>query len=65
MTESLQCELGQKESVKQEQKKLRICCACPDTRKVRDECILLNGEKDCLQMIEKHKECLRSNGFDV
>ena len=34
-------------------------------RKVRDECILLNGEEACKAFIEAHKACLRREGFDV
>ena len=48
-----------------EEKKLRPCCACPETRKARDECILENGEANCTKLIEEHKECLRSHGFKV
>lgn len=44
---------------------LKPCCACPDTRKARDECIFLKGEESCLEFIEKHKECLKSYGFLV
>lgn len=43
----------------------RICCACPDTRKVRDECVIENGEEMCADKIEAHKACLRSEGFNV
>ena len=43
----------------------KICCACPDTRKVRDECIVENGEEKCAAMIEAHKVCLRGEGFNV
>ncbi len=52
------------ESMK-EDKKLRPCCACPETRKTRDECILENGEANCTKFIEEHKECLRRHGFKV
>ena len=45
--------------------KCRICCACPETRKVRDECVLHNGEVQCAQSIEAHKQCLRAEGFNV
>ncbi|KAG2304712.1 hypothetical protein Bca52824_033363 [Brassica carinata] len=27
--------------------KKRICCACPDTKRLRDECIVENGESAC------------------
>jgi len=43
----------------------KICCSCPDTRKVRDECVVQNGEENCKQYIEAHKVCLRSEGFTV
>ncbi|EFA75384.1 hypothetical protein PPL_11461 [Heterostelium album PN500] len=45
--------------------KKKICCACPDTKKLRDECILTNGEDKCFEFIEKHKMCLRAEGFDI
>ena len=45
--------------------KLKICCACPHTRKPRDECVVTNGEDKCAQLIEDHKTCLRTHGFDV
>merc|ERR1712087_273049 len=43
----------------------RICCACPDTRKLRDECIANKGEDYCTEYIEAHKVCLRTEGFKV
>ena len=43
----------------------KICCSCPDTKKVRDECIVENGEEQCASYIEAHKECLRGEGFVV
>lgn len=48
-----------------EKPKLKICCACPETKKVRDECVLLKGETGCADAIEEHKKCLRKAGFDV
>jgi len=48
-----------------ETKKLKPCCACPETRKPRDECIIENGEENCKDLIEAHKECLRKLGFKV
>lgn len=45
--------------------KKKICCACPNSKKARDECIVLNGEEACKQLIEAHKQCLRSEGFNV
>jgi len=43
----------------------KICCSCPETRKVRDNCVIINGEDKCADVIEAHKKCLRSEGFDV
>lgn len=47
------------------EKNLKPCCACPATKKLRDRCILLNGEEKCSEFISAHKECLRSKGFKV
>lgn len=45
----------------------KICCCCPETKKARDECVVFKGEEDpdCVRLIEAHKQCLRSEGFDV
>lgn len=48
-----------------EKPKKKICCACPETKKPRDECIATNGEEACTALIEAHKECLRKEGFKV
>ncbi|KAL9232431.1 hypothetical protein vseg_007545 [Gypsophila vaccaria] len=45
--------------------KKKICCACPDTKKLRDECIVQHGEDACTKWIEAHKQCLRAEGFNV
>lgn len=45
--------------------KCRICCACPETRKERDNCIVEKGEELCADKIEAHKLCLRAEGFNV
>lgn len=45
--------------------KKKICCACPDTKKLRDECIVEHGEAACTKWIEAHRQCLRSEGFNV
>lgn len=47
------------------EKPLRPCCACPETKKARDECVVENGEENCTAVIEAHKECLRKLGFKV
>ena len=58
------CKSSQKVGIKSGKK---ICCCCPETKQARDACILSNGEEDadCQRLIELHKECLRSEGFDV
>ncbi|ORX89793.1 cytochrome C oxidase copper chaperone [Basidiobolus meristosporus CBS 931.73] len=48
-----------------QEKKLKPCCACPETKKARDQCVFENGEENCLKFIEAHKECLRSHGFKI
>jgi cytochrome c oxidase assembly protein subunit 17 len=45
--------------------KKKICCACPDTKRLRDECIVEYGESACTKWIEAHKICLRAEGFKV
>ena len=50
------------------------CCACPETKKRRDDCFLKFGSnvdddaesaKNCRQIVEDHKQCMRSLGFNV
>ena len=43
----------------------KICCSCPETRKARDNCVLLKGAENCLFEINAHKACLREEGFVV
>lgn len=43
----------------------RICCACPETKAKRDECVVTNGEANCAAAIEAHKQCLRADGFTI
>ncbi|CAM8971757.1 unnamed protein product [Rhodiola kirilowii] len=45
--------------------KKKICCACPDTKKRRDECIVEHGEDACSKWIEAHLKCLPAEGFNV
>lgn len=46
-------------------KKLKACCACPETKKARDECIMQLGEEYCKPLIEAHKKCMRDHGFKI
>jgi cytochrome c oxidase assembly protein subunit 17 len=43
----------------------KICCSCPETKKVRDECVVTKGPENCAAEIEAHKVCLRAEGFRV
>ncbi|CAJ0635221.1 9743_t:CDS:2 [Entrophospora sp. SA101] len=37
---------------------VKPCCACPDTKKARDECIFKYGdETKCQNLIEAHRIC--------
>lgn len=47
------------------EKKLKPCCACPETKKPRDECIMEKGEENCGDLIEAHKKCMRDLGFKI
>ncbi|XP_049818162.1 cytochrome c oxidase copper chaperone [Aethina tumida] len=49
----------------EEPKKLKPCCACPETKKVRDACIIEKGEEHCGDLIEAHKKCMRDLGFNI
>ncbi|XP_077335814.1 cytochrome c oxidase copper chaperone [Lithobates pipiens] len=59
------CESTPATSDTQEKKPLKPCCACPETKKVRDACIIEKGEEHCGDLIEAHKECMRALGFKV
>jgi len=46
-------------------KKLKPCCACPETKRPRDACIMEKGEENCGELIEAHKACMRALGFKI
>lgn len=46
-------------------KPLKPCCACPETKKTRDQCVFNLGEENCLDMIKAHQQCLRDLGFKI
>ncbi|KAH7293971.1 hypothetical protein KP509_28G050400 [Ceratopteris richardii] len=52
-------------STQESKPKKKICCACPDTKRLRDECIVEHGPEHCGKWIEAHLRCLRSEGFNV
>ncbi|XP_061082681.1 cytochrome c oxidase copper chaperone [Conger conger] len=49
----------------EEKKPLKPCCACPETKKARDACIIEKGEESCTDLIEAHKDCMRALGFKI
>lgn len=48
-----------------EKPKLKPCCACPETKKLRDACIVENGQENCQALIEAHLKCMRDLGFNI
>lgn len=54
-----------KASEQNQKPKKKICCACPETKRLRDDCIVEHGEDACTKWIEAHKQCLRAEGFNV
>lgn len=45
---------------------IKPCCACPETKRNRDLCIFETGDEErCKDLIEAHKACMRSLGFNV
>ncbi|KAI7868439.1 COX17-like protein [Spinellus fusiger] len=44
---------------------LKPCCACPETKRPRDQCIFENGEENCQALINAHLECMRKLGFKI
>ncbi|XP_059618646.1 cytochrome c oxidase copper chaperone [Phlebotomus argentipes] len=48
-----------------EKPKCKACCACPETKKARDACIVEKGEENCQDLIEAHKKCMRDQGFNI
>merc|ERR1711934_835235 len=46
-------------------KKLKPCCACPETKQARDACIIENGAEKCSDLIEAHLKCMRDLGFKI
>jgi len=45
--------------------KPKPCCACPETKAVRDKCVIEKGEENCSDEIEAHKKCMRDMGFKI
>lgn len=43
----------------------KICCACPQERRARDECTLLKNMDDCEGEIAAFYTCLLKEGFSA
>ena len=43
----------------------KICCSCPDIKKIRDSCLITHGEEnvECKYLISAYRLCLRDLGF--
>ena len=52
-------------TTEESKKPLKPCCACPETKKPRDACIIEKGEENCQDLIEAHKKCMRDLGFNI
>ncbi|CAL8465331.1 g4866 [Coccomyxa elongata] len=57
----------QEEAPVQQTSKKKICCACPETKRERDDCVAQYGpdSEQCQKLIEAHKQCLRAEGFNI
>uniref|UniRef100_A0A915PDL4 ANK_REP_REGION domain-containing protein n=1 Tax=Setaria digitata TaxID=48799 RepID=A0A915PDL4_9BILA len=62
MTDGKECLISVKDD---SLKKPKPCCACPETKKARDECVILFGEEHCGELIEAHKKCMRQYGYEL
>lgn len=58
-------EADKTDSDSQDKPKCKPCCACPETRKARDMCIIEQGEENCAELIARHRECMKKNGFII
>lgn len=45
--------------------KCKACCACPETKQVRDACIVERGQENCEELIEAHRKCMLDMGFKI
>ncbi|KAL5528015.1 hypothetical protein ACEPAF_7151 [Sanghuangporus sanghuang] len=48
---------------------IKPCCACPDTKRARDECYMQNdadvANEKCKALVAAHVQCMRGYGFEV
>lgn len=54
-----------KEDQSNTENKPKPCCACPETRRPRDECIVERGEENCQEFIIAHRACMAKYGYKV
>lgn len=47
--------------------KPKPCCVCLDEKKIRDACLLKNGQDSgkCDDIISKYKVCMKGYGFEI
>lgn len=41
----------------------KICCACPNERRLRDECTIFKSLEECQPEVEGFYRCLLQEGF--
>ncbi|OSX64890.1 hypothetical protein POSPLADRAFT_1135962, partial [Postia placenta MAD-698-R-SB12] len=48
---------------------LKPCCACPETKSVRDDCFLKydssEADEKCRELVQRHIACMRGYGFKI
>ncbi|KAK7688947.1 hypothetical protein QCA50_007638 [Cerrena zonata] len=48
---------------------LKPCCACPETKSLRDDCFLKHdateANEKCQELVQKHIACMRGYGFKI
>lgn len=51
---------------------IKPCCACPETKIKRDECFFRfghaegeEGATNCKELVEEHRRCMKSLGFNI
>jgi len=64
---------SQTESSSRTSERPKPCCACPDTKRVRDDCFLRYGPPDestesnlkCANLIAAHRACMAQYGYQI
>ncbi|XP_034668102.1 cytochrome c oxidase copper chaperone-like [Drosophila subobscura] len=41
------------------------CCACPESKQARDQCIVEHGEEHCMGVIDAYKKCMQEAGLNI